>query len=89
MGSSIEAAICFSLILLLLTIFIVYPNKLRSECVRQAATAVKEIEFRKKSEKVIDTRNIGGVDTVDTSPEQLNTMLNGIIDSIRIGSDAL
>ncbi|MCR5618134.1 MAG: hypothetical protein K6F83_07600 [Clostridiales bacterium] len=89
MGSSIEAAICFSLILLLLTIFIVYPNKLRSECVRQAGTAVKEIEFRKKSEKVIDTRNIGGVDTVDTSPEQLNTMLNGIIDSIRIGSDAL
>jgi len=88
-GSSIEAAICFSLILLLLTVFIVYPNKLRSECVHQAGTAVKEIEFRKKSEKVIDTRNIGGVDTVDTSPEQLNTMLNGIIDSIRIGSDAL
>ena len=89
MGSSIEAAICFSLILLLLTVFIVYPNKLRSECVLQAGTAVKEIEFRKKSEKVIDIRNIGGVDTVDTSPEQLNTMLNGIIDSSRIGSDAL
>lgn len=85
MGSTLEASICFSLILIILAAFIVYPNGIRRDTVIQAKTAVSEMRFRLRSEKPVEKREIDGHMVADTSPEQINTMICGIIDSIKIG----
>ena len=85
MGSTLEASICFSLILIILAAFIVYPNEIRKDSVVQAKTAVSEMRYRLRSEKPVETREIDGHMVTDTSPEQINTMICGIIDSIKIG----
>ncbi|MBO7426100.1 MAG: hypothetical protein J6U23_10505 [Clostridiales bacterium] len=85
MGSTLEASICFSLIILVLAVFIVYPNEIRHNSVLQAKTAVSEMRFRLRSEKPVEVREIDGHMVADTSPEQINTMICGIIDCIKIG----
>ena len=84
MGSTLEAAICFSLIIIFLGIFIVYPSRLWEGCQDQGVTAVEEFKFRLKSDELTESKEIEGHIVYASSPELLNTMLNGIIDSIKI-----
>ena len=85
MGSTLESSIYFSLILILLSAFIIYPNEIRKDTCIQAKSAVSEMRFRLRGEKAIETRDIDGHMVSDTSPEQINTMICGFIDCIKIG----
>ncbi len=84
MGSTLEAAICFSLVIIILGIFIVYPSRLWEGCQQQGITAVEEFSFRLRSDELTESKNIEGHIVYASSPEKMNTMLNGIIDSVKI-----
>ena len=87
MGSTLEAAISFSLIILILGLFIAYPSRLWESCQDQGITAVDEFEFRMRSDELTESKKIGGHIVYASSPELLNTMLNGVIDSIKIAGE--
>ncbi|MBO7449654.1 MAG: hypothetical protein J6U54_04725 [Clostridiales bacterium] len=84
MGSTLESAICFSLIILLLAVFISAPALIWKDSLDRGNNGVSEMRYHMKNEHLIYEYELDGYDTCDTSPELLNTMLNGIIDTIKI-----
>lgn len=84
MGSTIESAMCFSLVLLLLTVFIVYPVDTWKKCIGIAMDNYEELTFHIENSEAVSSKNIDGYESTDTCPELVNTAISGIIDSVNI-----
>lgn len=84
MGSTIETSICFSLVLLILTVFIVFPMDTWHKCIDIGVNGVNELKFHLENDNVVSTKRIASYDSKDTCPELINTAIFGIIDSISI-----
>lgn len=81
---TIESAICFSTVLLVLTIFIVYPLELWQKSLEVGKTIVQELDYQMENDSPIASRRFGNHYSNDTCPELINTAIAGIIDSIEI-----
>lgn len=77
MGSSLEAAISFSAILLLVTFLIVAPIDICADSLNMANDGNWEIEQNLNCTKIIQEFRNGRKHTVATTPEILNTFLVG------------
>ena len=84
MGSTFETAICVSLILAVLAIFVVSPVKIWDTSLENGINARDEIIFHMNNLKPCRTKQIHGHNSNDMSPEVINTMISGIIDSFKI-----
>ena len=84
MGSTLEAAITFSLVIVILTMFVVLPADIWEQSLQYAKEARAEIDFHIHNESPVSSKEIGSHQSVDCSGEQINTMVTGIIDSLRI-----
>lgn len=81
---TIETAICFSTVLIVLTIFIVYPLDLWHKTLEGGKIIVQELDFHFENESAVSTKRFGNHYANDTCPELINTALAGLIDSIEI-----
>ncbi len=84
MGSSIESAIAFSIIISMLAFIITVPINVVGDCIDNARSAMKEIEFQEENDSVISSKTIDGINVTDFCQERINTMIDGLIDSIGI-----
>lgn len=84
MGSTIETSVCFSLILLILTIFIIQPIYIWDDSLKGGINIRDELVFHMKNDKPVSTKLIDDYYSTDTCPETINTALAGIADAISI-----
>ena len=89
MGSSIETAIVFTAIMLIITFLITGSEEVVVDSFRKAKTGVSEIVYMVNDEDIYSTVDIGGVKAVNTSPEKLCNLLSGVSDNYRIIYDAV
>ena len=84
MGSTIESAICFSLVLSILTIFIVFPVETWNTCGDIAVDLYEELSFHMDNSNPVSVKDFDDFYSTDTSPEVMNTAIAGILDSVNI-----
>ncbi|MCQ2466085.1 MAG: hypothetical protein MJ166_01015 [Clostridia bacterium] len=84
MGSSIETSICFALVILILTMFVVFPVDIWKECLDIGKNNIEELSFHMDNEYPVNLKEINDHYSTDTSPELINTAITGIIDAIHI-----
>lgn len=84
MGSSVETAIVFTAILLIITFLITGSEEVAFDSFGKAKTGAKEIVYMVNDEDIYSVKKIGGIDAVNTSPEKLCTLLSGVSDNYRI-----
>ena len=82
--STLESAICFSLILILLAFMITGPESIALDSFRCAKDGGNELYFMEIDKEVAYKNTVNGVTCYDTSPEKLCTYLTGISDNFRI-----
>ena len=82
--STIESAIAFSLVLIMLAFMITAPEALALDSFERAKDGGNELFFMERDEDIADKVIVGGVDCYDTSPEKLCTYLSGISDNFRL-----
>ena len=84
MGSSLETAIAVSLILTVLAIFAVSPIKIWDTSLENGINARDEIKFHMNNLKPCRSKEINGHSSNDMSPEVINTVISGMIDTVKI-----
>jgi len=82
--STLEAAITFSLILVMLAFMITGPEAIALDSIECARDGGNELFFMERDKDVADKVIVGGVGCYDTSPEKLCTYLTGISDNFRL-----
>lgn len=82
--SSLESAICFSLILVLLAFMITGPEAIALDSFQCAKDGGNELFYMEKDKDVLYRNNVRGVACYDASPEKLCTFLTGISDNFRL-----
>ena len=82
--SSLESAICFSLILVLLAFMITGPETIALDSFQCAKDGGNELFYMEKDRDVLFKNNVRGADCYDASPEKLCTFLTGISDNYRL-----
>jgi len=82
--STCEAAITFSIVLMMLTFLILAPQQIASNALNDCRDLCEEICFYMDDTDIYSEDEIDGVTVYGTSPEKLNTMLTGLSDSYRI-----
>ena len=82
--STLESAITFSLILVMLAFIITGPEAIALDSFECARRGGNELFFMERDEDIADKVIVGGVDCYDTSPEKLCTYLSGIFDNFRL-----
>lgn len=82
--STLETAIAFTVIITFLTFLIVCPEELALRSIEDVKAGGEEIGFYIDDSSLMDSRNIGGSESYNTSPEKLCTYLTGISDNYRI-----
>jgi hypothetical protein len=82
--STLEAAITFSLILVMLAFMITGPEAIALDSLECARDGGNELFFMERDKDIADKVIVGGVDCYDTSPEKLCTYLSGISDNFRL-----
>ena len=82
--STIETAIAFTVIITFLTFLIVCPEEVALECIEEVRYGDKEICFYIDDCGLMDSKEIGGNESYNTSPEKLCTYLTGVSDNYRI-----
>ncbi|MBR4404238.1 MAG: hypothetical protein IKT10_03910 [Clostridiales bacterium] len=82
--SSLESAICFSLILVLLAFMITGPEAIALDSFQCAKDGGNELFYMEKDKDVLYKNNVRGVACYDASPEKLCTFLTGISDNFRL-----
>lgn len=82
MGSSVESAICFSLVFSILTMFIVFPVDTWSKCIDIALDSYEELSFHMDNSSPVSVKEFDEFYSTDTSPELINTAIAGILDSV-------
>ena len=82
--SSLESAICFSLILVLLAFMITGPEAIALDSFQCAKDGGNELFYMERDRDVLSRNSVRGVDCYDSSPEKLCTFLTGISDNFRL-----
>lgn len=82
--STLESAIAFSLILIVLAFMITAPESIALDSFECAKDGGNELFYMEQDRGVADTNYVHGVSCYDTSPERLCTFLTGISDNFRI-----
>ena len=82
--SSLESAIAFSLILIMLVFMISAPEKIALESFECAKDGGNELFFMERDREVAYKNYVRGVVCYDTSPEKLCTFLSGVSDNFRL-----
>ena len=82
--SSLESAICFSLILVLLAFMITGPEAIALDSFQCAKDGGNELFYMERDKDVLYKNNVRGVACYDASPEKLCTFLTGISDNFRL-----
>ena len=73
--SSLESAICFSLILVLLAFMITGPEAIALDSFQCAKDGGNELFYMERDRDVLSRNSVRGVDCYDSSPEKLCTFL--------------
>ena len=82
--STLETAIVFSLILIMLTFMITGPEAIALDSFECARDGGNELFFLERDREVAERNYVGGVVCYDASPERLCTYLTGISDNFRL-----
>ena len=82
--STLETAICFSLILVLLTFMITGPEAIALDSFECAKDGGNELFYMEQDRGVMYSNNVHGTVCYDTSAERLCTYLTGISDNFRL-----
>lgn len=82
--STLETAIAFTVIITFLTFLIVCPEELALRSIEDVKAGGEEIGFFIEDSSLMESKEIGGCDSYNTSPEKLCTYLTGISDNYRI-----
>lgn len=82
--STLETAITFSLILVMLAFMITGPESIALDSFECAKDGGNELFFMERDKEIADKVVVSGVDCYDTSPEKLCTYLSGISDNFRL-----
>ena len=82
--SSLESAVCISLILVLLTFMITGPEAVALDSFKCAKAAGNELFYMERDRDVLYKNTVDGAACYDTSPERLCTFLTGISDNFRL-----
>ena len=82
--STLESAISFSLILIMLTFMITGPEAIALDSFECARDGGNELFFMECDREVAHKNIVGGAVCYDASPEKLSTFLSGISDNFRI-----
>lgn len=82
--STLEAAIAFSLILVMLTFMVTAPERVALDSFKCAKAGGNELYYMESDRDVMDKYSVGGVYGYDTSPEKLCTYLSGVSDNFRL-----
>ena len=82
--STLETAIVFSLVLVMLAFFVTAPETTALEAFDDCRYGFEESEFQNKDIKLLTERKIGSAVSYDVSPERLCTYLTGLSDNFRL-----
>lgn len=82
--STLEAAITFSLILVMLAFMVTGPEAIALDSFECAKDGGNELFYMERDKDVADKNLVGGVYCYDASPEKLCTYLTGISDNFRL-----
>ena len=82
--STLETAITFSLILILLTFMITGPEAVALDSFDCAKAGGNELFFMERDEEILKKNLVDGTDCYDASPEKLCTFLTGVSDNFRL-----
>lgn len=82
--STLESAISFSLILVMLAFLITFPEAVALESFSKAKEGGRELYYMERDKEIAYKNPIGDVVCYDTAPEKLCTYLSGISDNFRI-----
>ncbi|MBR5359368.1 MAG: hypothetical protein IK123_00640 [Lachnospiraceae bacterium] len=82
--STLETAIAFTVIITFLTFLIVCPEEIALQCIDDVRYGDEEICFYIDDSGLMDSEEIGGNESYNTSPEKLCTYLTGVSDNYRI-----
>ena len=82
--STLESAICISLILVLLTFMITGPEAIALDSFECAKNGGNELFYMEQDREVLYKNSVSGAVCYDTSPEKLCTYLTGISDNFRL-----
>ena len=82
--STLESAICISLILVLLTFMITGPEAIALDSFECAKAGGNELFYMEQDREVLYKNSVGDAVSYDTSPEKLCTYLTGISDNFRL-----
>lgn len=84
--STLESTICFSLVIIILSAFIVFPFDLWNKTLDKAIVIRDELIFHLENDAPVSTKSMDNYYSNDTCPELINTAIFGIIDSINIAT---
>ena len=82
--STLESAIAFSLILIVLAFMITAPESIALDSFECAKDGGNELFYMQQDDGVAYENYVSGITCYDTSPERLCTFLSGISDNFRI-----
>ena len=82
--STLETAIAFSLILIMLAFMVAGPESVALESFECAKDGGNELFYMEKDKEVLYKNSVHGVVCYDTSPEKLCTYLTGVSDNFRL-----
>ncbi|MBR6986870.1 MAG: hypothetical protein IKH82_02225 [Clostridiales bacterium] len=82
--STLESAIAFSLIILLLVFMITGPESLALESFECTKDGGNELYYMERNDEVISKHFVHDVTCYDTSPERFCTFLTGLSDNFKL-----
>ena len=82
--STLESAICMSLILIMLAFMITGPESVALDSFECARDGGNELFYMEKDKEILYKNSVSGSVCYDTSPERLCTFVSGISDNFRI-----
>lgn len=82
--STLETAIVFSLVLMLLSFMVTAPESTALEAFDDCKYGFEECDFQNKDRKLVMEKKIGTAVSYDVSPERLCTYLTGLSDNFRL-----
>ncbi|MBP5261663.1 MAG: hypothetical protein J6Z43_06020 [Clostridiales bacterium] len=84
MGSTLETAIVFSLVITALCILVLGPEDICLESLEDCGYGMDEISFQIMDGAVASFCKVDGIKICDCSPERFCTYISGLSDSYRI-----
>ena len=82
--STLESALAFSLIIIVLVFMITAPESIALESFDRAKDGGNELYFMERDQEVMSKHYVHSVACYDTSPERFCTFLTGLSDNFRL-----